>query len=141
MVLQYVINMYCITFQDIDITETFFVSADWINSLNLNPKSITTQLLSFCWIFHLAGQQLKLCFLQVENIGVSLELIYVLKSSVAVQGIAFIANQNTQRKGKISLFSFCKLLYYNIILTLLLICIKEIMLFQSYEIVLPWCHA
>ncbi|KAK2572366.1 hypothetical protein P5673_002601 [Acropora cervicornis] len=36
---------------------------------------------------------------KVENIGVSLELIYVLKSCVAVQDIAFIANQNTQRKG------------------------------------------
>jgi len=65
---------------------------------------------------------------KVENIGVSLELIYVLKSCVAVQDIAFIANQNTQRKGKISLFSFCKLLY-NIILTL-----------HERNNVIPGCH-
>ena len=40
---------------------------------------------------------------QVENVTISLELISVMKSSMTIQDVAFILNENTPKKGTYNL--------------------------------------
>lgn len=42
---------------------------------------------------------LKCCPLQVENLTVTLELVSVIKSSMTIQDIAFVLDENTSKKG------------------------------------------